>query len=54
MNTYMRNLNDADCKSAETFGCMPRCDRIELLAEGDDMGKDGIGSISTLQTCGSA
>jgi hypothetical protein len=54
MNTYMRNLNDADCKSTETFGCMSRGERIEVLAKGDDMGKDGIGGISTLQTGGSA
>lgn len=53
MNTYMRNLNDANRKSAETFRCMPRGDRIEILAKGDDMGKDGIGGISTLQTCSS-
>ena len=53
-NTYMRNLNDAYCKGAETFGCMPHGDRIEVLAKGDDVGEDGIGGIRTLQTCSSA
>lgn len=53
MNTYMRNLNDACCKGAETFGCMSHGDRIEGLAKGDDVGEDGIGGIRTLQTCSS-
>lgn len=50
MSTYMRNFSYADCESVETFGCMPRGNRIEVLAKSDDIGKDGIGGISTLQT----
>lgn len=49
----MGNFGYADCKSAETFGCMPHRNSIEGLAKGNDMGKDGIGGISTLQTCSS-
>jgi len=33
---------------------MPRGDGVEILAEGDDMGKDGIEWVGTLQTCSSA
>jgi hypothetical protein len=49
----MRNLSYADCKSTETFGCMSRGDRVEVVAKSDEIGKDGIGGISTLQTCSS-